>query len=74
MTSASTWRASSTDGTHAVCGVTISCGSQHWGLYIPRESENHVNVGPVSVWDIKDPLRLKSISTSIEQSVQMSEK
>ena len=25
-----------------------------------RESENHVNVGPVSIWDVKEPLRTTS--------------
>ena len=35
-------------------------GSQHWGLCIHRESENHVNVGPVSIWDVKEPLRTTS--------------
>ena len=51
--------------------VEIS-GSQHWGLCIPRESENHVNVGPVSIWDVKEPPRTTStlavtiLSASIE--------
>ena len=31
---------------------------------IPRQSENHVNVGPVSVWDIKQPLRPTSTLTA----------
>jgi len=26
----------------------------------PHESENHVNVGPVSIWDVKEPLRTTS--------------
>ena len=38
----------------------IKSGSQHWGLCIPRESENHVNVGPISIWDVKEPLRMTS--------------
>ena len=41
----------------------------------PRESENHVNVGRVSIWDVKEPLRTTStlavtiFSASIERSV-----
>ena len=30
-------------------------GSQHWGLFIPRESENQINVGLVSIWNVKEP-------------------
>ena len=33
-------------GRHGIFGVKP--GSQHWGLCIHRESEIHVNVGPVS--------------------------
>ena len=33
-------------------------GSQHWGLCIPRQSESHVNVGPVSIWVVKEPARV----------------
>ena len=56
--------ASDAGGTGSIPG-TGSCdlkksGSQHWGLCIPRESENHVNVGAVSVWDVKEPLRTTS--------------
>jgi hypothetical protein len=49
-------------------------GSQHWGLCIPRELENHINVGPVSIWDVKEPMRttstlaVTSLSASIERS------
>ena len=32
-------------------------GSQHWELYIPRDSKITLNVGPISIWDIKEPLR-----------------
>ena len=49
-------------GTGSIHG-TVSCeksGSQHWGLCIPRESENHDNVGPVSIWDVREPLRTTS--------------
>ena len=37
--------------------IFIEAGFQHWGLCIPRESENHVNVGPVSIWDVNEPVR-----------------
>ena len=39
---------------------TGSCDWGHWGLCIPRESENPVNVGSVSIWDVKEPLRTTS--------------
>ena len=38
-------------GTGSIPGTgscDIKIWLQHWGLCIPRESENHVNVGPVS--------------------------
>ena len=35
-------------------------GSQYWGLCIPRESENHVNVSSVASWDVKEPLKTTS--------------
>ena len=32
--------------------------SQRWGLHIPSDSDDHVNVGPiVLVGDVKEPLR-----------------
>ena len=48
-------------------------GSQHWGLCIPRELENHNNVGPVSIWDVKEPLRTASIlpATTLSASIEM---
>ena len=33
----------------------VKSRSLHLGLYIPRESENHVNVGPISAWDKRTP-------------------
>ena len=40
--------------------LVLKPGSQHWGLFIPQESENHVNVCLASVWDVKEPLRMTS--------------
>ena len=40
--------------------VVTKSGSQYWGLCIRRESVNHVNVGPVSIWDVKEQLRTTS--------------
>ena len=54
--------------------LLLKPGSQHWGLRIHRESDNHVNVSPVSIWDIKEPLRTTStlavttLSANIERS------
>ena len=45
---------------HGIFG--LNHGSQHWGLCIPRESEN-VNVGPVSNWDVNEPLTTLSVNT-----------
>ena len=42
--------------------IFIEAGFQHWGLCIPRESENHVNVGPVSIWDVNEPVRTAKLS------------
>ena len=36
-------------------------GCQHWRLCIPRELENHVNVSPISSWDVNEPLRKTSV-------------
>ena len=55
--------------------LILKPGSQHWGQCIPRELENQVNVGPVLIWDVKEPLRKTSTlavtisSASIEMSV-----
>ena len=63
MVSTSAWHATdaSSPGSipgedrHGIFGVKI------WlltlGTVFPCESENHVNVGPVSIWDVKEPLR-----------------
>ena len=40
--------------------VVVTTSACHWGLCIPRESGNHVNVGPVSIWYEKEPLRTTS--------------
>ena len=39
---------------------TLSLATAIGRLCIPRESENHVNVGPVSIWDVKETLRTTS--------------
>ena len=50
--------------------LVVKPGSKHWG----HESENRVNVDPVSIWDVKEPLRTTStlavttLSASIEGS------
>ena len=40
---------------------TGSCDIKTWlsilGTVYTCESENHVNVGPVSIWDVKEPMR-----------------
>ena len=52
-----------------------SC-SQCVGLCIPCESENHINVGPILIWDVKEPWRMTStlavttLSARIERSVR----
>ena len=52
----------------------VKPGSQHRGLFIPRDSENHFNVGQVSIWYIKEPLwttstlAVTTLSVSIERS------
>ena len=38
----------------------VTAAMVNWILSIPRELENHVNAGPVSVWDVKEPLRTTS--------------
>ena len=54
--------------------VTPAPGSKHMGTVYPLRIQNHVNVGPVSVWDVKESLRMTSIlavttlSASIERS------
>ena len=35
--------------------IFIESSSQNCGLCISREPENHVNGGPVSIWDINEP-------------------
>jgi len=34
--------------------LVLKPGSEHWRLCIPCESMNHFNVGPVSIWDVKN--------------------
>ena len=50
-----------TAGTGSIPG-TGSCDIKIWlstlGTVYP--SENHVNVGPVSIWEVKEPLRTTS--------------
>ena len=43
---------------HDIFGVKTWLSTS--GLCITHESENHVNVSPVSAWDIKEPLRITS--------------
>ena len=43
--------------TEGMAYLLLKPGSQHWGLCIPHESENHVNVGTISIWDIKSNRR-----------------
>ena len=42
-------------GTGSIPG-TGTCDIKNLALNI-GESQNHVNVGPVSIWDVKEPLR-----------------
>ena len=50
-------------GTGSIPGIG-NCDINIWlstlGTVYLRESENHVNVGPVSIWEVKDPLRTTS--------------
>ena len=54
--------------------LVLNPGPQHWGLCIPHESENPINVGTVSIRDLKEPLRMTNtlgvttLSASIERS------
>ena len=43
--------------------LVLKPDSQHWELCTPHESENHVNVGCVLMWDIKEPVRTTSTLT-----------
>ena len=58
VVSTSTWHAGGPGsipghGRHGIFRVKL--GSQHWEvIYIPCELEHHVNVGPVSIWDVKE--------------------
>jgi len=36
--------------------LMLKPGSQHGGLCITCELENHVNAGPISIWDVKEEL------------------
>ena len=45
--------------------LLLKPGSQHLGLCIPCESENHVDVGPVSIWHVIEPLRTTSTLSAI---------
>ena len=38
----------SNKGSHGICGV-LQPGSQHWGLCMPCESKNHIDISPASV-------------------------
>ena len=60
MVTTSACHAGDTGSIPVPADVIKQSGSQHWGLCIPRESENHVNAGPVSIWDVKEPLRTTS--------------
>ena len=59
--------------TGVIFGVKMT-GSQHWGLSISRKLENQINIGPISVWDVKEPLSttgtlaVTTLSASIERS------
>ena len=62
MVSTSTWHAGGLGsipghGRHGMFGV------KPLGICIPHESENHINVSPVSIWDVKEPLSLRTTST-----------
>ena len=57
MVSTSVWHGGDPGSTpgHGRHGIfVVKPCSQHWGPCIPRESENHINVGPVSIWDKLD--------------------
>ena len=72
---ASAWHAGGVGSVPNAAGMFgIQPGSRRWERCIPRESENHLNVGPVSIYDVKEPLRTTStlvvttLSASIERS------
>ena len=55
VVSASGWQAGgpgSIPGHSRQVYLVLRPGSQHCKLYITRESENHVKVGPISIWDV----------------------
>ena len=42
-------------------------------ICIPHELGNHVNVGPVSIWDIKEPLRTSTLAvTTLSANIERS--
>jgi len=40
-------------------------GSRHWVLCIPRNWEVTLNVGPVSIWNVKQPLRTGILAVTV---------
>ena len=52
-------RTSSIPGTGS-CDIKLWLSTLGTVSLVNRESENHVNVGPVSIWDVKEPLRKTS--------------
>jgi len=49
-------------GMYGIYGVNLALNI---GDCVPLicESENHIKVGPISVWDIKEPVRMTSTLT-----------
>ena len=78
MVGTSAWYAGGPGSTsdHGRRGIhlVLKPGFQLWGLYIPCESENHVNVGHVTIWDINEPpmmtntLSVTTLSANLESS------
>jgi len=52
--------------------LVLKTGSQNWWLRNPYESENHVKVGAVSIWDVKEALRATSTVTTLSVSIARS--
>ena len=47
-------------GRHVVFGIKKPDSTYGDCERIPHESENHINVGPISIRDVKEPLRTTS--------------
>ena len=74
--SSCSWQAGSPGSMPREGKFGVNTRFQHWGLCIPRELGNHVDVGPVSICDVKESVTMTStlavtiLSASIERSTR----